>query len=136
MGGETKTMTSGLAVAKVPRTSRTSVKTGSTRASTLDPARQDSEVKKLVRQATMHESEELRMDLRQSAMTDNLLQLMTWQSSIKGLARRLRAVMFWMTFVSPTMEKHRCWDIFESLESSVQFETLKSFKDPHDSQIF
>ena len=55
----------------------------------------------------MQESDELRIDLRQSAKVDNLRHEMTWASSIRGLARRFKAVMFRLMLVSPRMEKQR-----------------------------
>ena len=72
-----KIMMSGLLVPKAEIMSRTSSKTGSTRADTLEPPRRERPVKKLVRQATMQEFEVVRIERKLSAKVDNLLQLMT-----------------------------------------------------------
>ena len=117
MGGDTNTMTSGLAVEKPAKTSRISVKMGSTRVDALALPREDRSVRKLVRQATMQEFEAVRTERSVSAKTENLLQLSTWHSSIRGLARRLREVMLRPTLESPTMEKHRCWDMMAELNT-------------------
>ena len=59
----------------------------------------------LVRQEMMYEFEADLIEQRQSAKVANLQQENTWHSSINGLAQQLRAVMFWLTFESPTVEK-------------------------------
>ena len=55
-----------------------------------------------------------RMERRQSANVDNFLHERTWQSSIKGLALRLRDVMLRLTLESPITEKHLCCDIVDN----------------------
>ena len=59
-------------------------------------------------QDTMQVLVEERIERRVSANADNFLQETTWQSSINGRALWLRAVIFWETLTSPTIEKHRC----------------------------
>ena len=95
IGGETRMSMSGLALLKSDRAPRIDSRTGSTRAGTSgEDERTEMSVRKLVRQATMQALEAVLMDRRLSARVANLRQEITWQLSIRGLARRFNDVMF------------------------------------------